>query len=369
MTARRRPWGLRLLMALPVAAAIPLAAFQTREALLPAQVGPWPASSRPLVVLGSLAGLPIVIFAGAAASSLFRRGWRRRLGLLGLTIAASAVVGAAWIGWDPRRMPAIEHYEKADGWLVLLPGMYAAGVLLLLGAPFLPIFRRIRRARSRPPAPRLTRSPPGLRWRTADERGTVAGSGVGPRKTESVGQPPSAGKRQPRAAGPHSAAPHSEPPRTAIEAMMDAPSNPVPPSPPADRTAVLLIAHGSREPSANDDLHGLAERLADSGPHAVVVACFLELAEPDIPTGGERCVAQGATRVLMVPYFLSAGVHLRRDLTAAREDLERRFPGVEFRLGPALGPHPLLDALVAARVGELDGDGSSSDLARDRGFA
>lgn len=121
-------------------------------------------------------------------------------------------------------------------------------------------------------------------------------------------------------------------------------------------TAVLLIAHGSREPAANADLHALADRLAATGEYPIVVACFLELAEPDIPAGGERCVAEGARRVLMVPYFLSAGVHLRRDLTAARDDLQARHPGVEFRLGLPLGPHPLLDSLVAARIREMHAD-------------
>ncbi len=137
----------------------------------------------------------------------------------------------------------------------------------------------------------------------------------------------------------------------------------------SERTAVLLIAHGSREPAANNDLNELADRLAAESEHPIVVACFLELAEPDIASGGERCVAEGATRVLMVPYFLSAGVHLRRDLTAAREELERRHPGIEFRLGAPLGPHLLLDALVAARIRELDEADSPSDLARNRGLA
>jgi sirohydrochlorin ferrochelatase len=136
--------------------------------------------------------------------------------------------------------------------------------------------------------------------------------------------------------------------------MMQLPSDPTPTSSRPERTAVLLIAHGSREPAANADLHDLAARLSNAGEHPIVVACFLELAEPDIAAGGERCVAEGATRVLMVPYFLSAGVHLRRDLTAAREGLEARYPGVTFRLGPPLGPHPLLDALVAARIHEFD---------------
>jgi sirohydrochlorin ferrochelatase len=127
------------------------------------------------------------------------------------------------------------------------------------------------------------------------------------------------------------------------------------PAPAPSRTAILLIAHGSRHESANDDLHELAARVAARAEYPIVEACFLELAEPDIAEGGKRCVARGGTRVLMIPYFLSAGVHLQRDLTAARDQLTQRYPGVEFRLGAPLGPHPLLDELVTARVRELDG--------------
>jgi sirohydrochlorin ferrochelatase len=122
------------------------------------------------------------------------------------------------------------------------------------------------------------------------------------------------------------------------------------------RTAVLLIAHGSRNAAANDDLHRLAARFAEAGKYPIVEPSFLELAEPDIQAGGDRCVAKGATRVLMVPYFLSAGVHLLRDLTAAREALSLRHARVAFRLGQALGPDPLLDRLVTRRIGQLDAD-------------
>ena len=118
-------------------------------------------------------------------------------------------------------------------------------------------------------------------------------------------------------------------------------------------TAILLIAHGSRQVAANQDLAELVKRLSATGDYPIVEGCFLELAEPDLPTGGDRCVARGAQRVLMVPYFLSAGVHLERDLTAARDELIRRHGSVEFHLGPPLGPHPLLDRLVATRIQEL----------------
>ncbi|MDR3618970.1 MAG: CbiX/SirB N-terminal domain-containing protein [Paludisphaera borealis] len=125
--------------------------------------------------------------------------------------------------------------------------------------------------------------------------------------------------------------------------------NPVP----VDPTAILLIAHGSRHQPANDDLHAMAARLSAGGRHAIVEACFLELAEPDIPTGGDRCVARGARRVLLIPYFLSAGVHLLRDLTAARDALAVAHPKVEFLLGAPLGPHLLLDQLVEVRIDEI----------------
>jgi sirohydrochlorin ferrochelatase len=125
---------------------------------------------------------------------------------------------------------------------------------------------------------------------------------------------------------------------------------------PEPRTAVLLIAHGSRLEQANDDLHMLVSRLEERGDYAIVEPSFLELAEPNIESAGDRCVARGASRVLMVPYFLSAGVHLLHDLTAARNVLAQKHPGVEFRLGPALGPHPLLERLVLERIKEIDPD-------------
>src|SRR5579871_6870107 len=119
-------------------------------------------------------------------------------------------------------------------------------------------------------------------------------------------------------------------------------------------TAILLIAHGSRHEPANDDLRRMARAIAGLGAYPVVEPAFLELADPDIPAAGAACVARGASRVLMIPYFLAAGVHLVRDLTASRDALAAEHPGVEFLLGAPLGPHPILQELVMERVRELE---------------
>ena len=116
------------------------------------------------------------------------------------------------------------------------------------------------------------------------------------------------------------------------------------------QTALLLIAHGSRRPEANADLDHLAGVMRARGEFAVVQPSYLELCEPGIVAGGELCVAAGAGRVVLLPYFLSAGTHVTEDLTAARDELARRHPAVEFVLAEPLGRHPFMPDIVAQRA-------------------
>jgi sirohydrochlorin ferrochelatase len=120
------------------------------------------------------------------------------------------------------------------------------------------------------------------------------------------------------------------------------------------RVALLLIAHGSRRAEANADLEFIASALRERGRYPVVQTSFLELAEPGIETGGARCVEHGATDVILLPYFLSPGVHVVEDLTAARGRLSERFPWVRFVLAEPLGRHPLLIDVVAARASAVE---------------
>lgn len=122
------------------------------------------------------------------------------------------------------------------------------------------------------------------------------------------------------------------------------------------KTTLVLIAHGSRHAEANADLHDLAARLRERNVFNGVFASFLELAPPDILAAGRQAVADGAERVILLPYFLSAGVHVRRDLTAARETLAGEFPTVGFVLAEPLGRHPLLLDVVLERARESLGE-------------
>ena len=103
--------------------------------------------------------------------------------------------------------------------------------------------------------------------------------------------------------------------------------------------ALLLIAHGSRRTASNNEVIRLAERIRslNSGEFDIVLPAFLEIAEPDIATGAERCVELGAKLVTVIPYFLSAGRHVVEDIPDALKRTQDRFPGVRFELKPHIG--------------------------------
>jgi len=120
----------------------------------------------------------------------------------------------------------------------------------------------------------------------------------------------------------------------------------------AQNTAVLLMAHGSRRPEANEDLHLIANELKNCSEYKIVEPSFLEIAEPAINAGGRRCVEQGAQLVLMLPFFLSAGSHVGQDLARIRNELSDEFPDVDFQLCPPLGRHKLIIEIIKDRLNE-----------------
>ena len=112
---------------------------------------------------------------------------------------------------------------------------------------------------------------------------------------------------------------------------------------------LLLIAHGSRRQSANEEISALAERVAGlaSDEFDGVVTAFLELASPDIHQGVTRCVELGARHIVVVPYFLAGGNHVSKDIPAEIECARAGLPqAVDIEISPYLGASDAMAKLV-----------------------
>jgi sirohydrochlorin ferrochelatase len=111
-------------------------------------------------------------------------------------------------------------------------------------------------------------------------------------------------------------------------------------------TGFIVFAHGSRIESANQAVRDIAARMAASRGD-VVEAAFLELGEPDLSGATARLVAGGASRIIVIPYFLTLGTHMQRDLPRLAQEAARQNGGVEMEVTSPLDGHPaLLEALL-----------------------
>jgi len=117
--------------------------------------------------------------------------------------------------------------------------------------------------------------------------------------------------------------------------------------------ALLLIAHGSRRAEANADLDFIAAGVRARNAFDFVTTAYLELTAPTIADGGEACVTAGAAEVVLLPYFLSPGVHVREDLLEAMSVMQAKHPAVAFRLAEPLGRHEKLIEIVCERAEEM----------------
>ncbi len=117
-------------------------------------------------------------------------------------------------------------------------------------------------------------------------------------------------------------------------------------------TAIILFAHGSAVPEANRQVTRLAEEVS-RGARCPVDCAFLEKAQPDLPAAGARAVEKGARRIVVIPYFLTMGVHVRNDLPLLIARQRALFPGVEILVGQSLQGYPGMAELILDRVREV----------------
>jgi sirohydrochlorin ferrochelatase len=124
-------------------------------------------------------------------------------------------------------------------------------------------------------------------------------------------------------------------------------------------TGFIVFAHGSRIESANQAVREVAARMAASGRH-VVEPAFLELGQPDLAGAAQRLAAEGVSRVIVIPYFLTLGTHLLRDLPRLVREAAVSLSGdIAMEVTSPLDGHPallaaLLDRASEALAGERD---------------
>lgn len=117
------------------------------------------------------------------------------------------------------------------------------------------------------------------------------------------------------------------------------------------RQVVLIVGHGSRDASANQEFEQLVARYRSRRPELDLRYAYLELAQPSL-TDALAALPREAEDVVLLPLFLFAAGHMKRDIPAVLAAARGLRPQTRFRATRELGVHPLLIDLALARAGE-----------------
>ena len=115
---------------------------------------------------------------------------------------------------------------------------------------------------------------------------------------------------------------------------------------------ILLIGHGSREPSSNVEFEALASAYRQARPELRVETAYVELARPLVAEALATLAAE-VPRLTVVPVFLFTAGHVKNDLPLAVAQARSDHPGCAINVAPALGVHPLLAELAFQRAAVL----------------
>ena len=111
-----------------------------------------------------------------------------------------------------------------------------------------------------------------------------------------------------------------------------------------------MFAHGSRVAAANEAVRAVARVASVRASMPLYRTAFLELADPTLRVAVDELAAEGATHVLVAPYFLTMGRHLTEDLPRLMAGIREAHPDLNIEAAPPLDGHPALAAILADRA-------------------
>jgi sirohydrochlorin cobaltochelatase len=124
------------------------------------------------------------------------------------------------------------------------------------------------------------------------------------------------------------------------------------------KPAALIAGHGTRSDAGVAEFSRFIERVGSRlAPDGIDVGGgFIELAPPPLAESVADLVERGHRHLIVVPLVLVAAGHAKGDIPAAMAREQLRHPGLTYAYGRPLGPHPLLQELLAARIDEALSD-------------
>jgi sirohydrochlorin ferrochelatase len=118
--------------------------------------------------------------------------------------------------------------------------------------------------------------------------------------------------------------------------------------------AILYICHGSRVKEASEQAVSFVKQVMNKIEVPIQEMAFLELSEPTISQSFERCVEQGATKIVVIPILLLTAAHAKKDIPEEIRYQQSRFPTVGVKIGSPIGVNDQMVDLLIEKIIETE---------------
>ncbi len=121
-----------------------------------------------------------------------------------------------------------------------------------------------------------------------------------------------------------------------------------------NKKGLIVLGHGSRAPEATETLAEITAMVAAKTDYARVAYASLQLSEPCLPAVVDEMVGLGIRDILVLPFLIAVGQHLKSDIPAELALLGEKYPGLQYKLAGPLGADPRLAEVLLDRAAEAE---------------
>jgi len=117
---------------------------------------------------------------------------------------------------------------------------------------------------------------------------------------------------------------------------------------------LLVVGHGSRSADAVDVFRRIVDEVRNKSSFNYVEGAHMELAEPGIEEMVKLLADKNVNEIVIAPYFLYEGMHLKKDIPEIISKLVSEYPEIEFRMARPIGFEPVMADILLKRVSEIN---------------
>lgn len=116
---------------------------------------------------------------------------------------------------------------------------------------------------------------------------------------------------------------------------------------------ILIIAHGSRRKETLDTMESIFAMVKSEMPDIMVEHAYMEFCDVNLEKGLDILRERGADEIVIVPYFLFAGIHIIKDIPEEVNEYLKKYPDMKISMGNTLGADKRIADVLCDRIREV----------------